>query len=177
MISVIMPSHNSDITLDRAVRSVLNQTYKDLELIIVDNGSVKLPKLSDDILMDSRVKMLVYAEVLGAAKARNIGVREASGEYVAFLDSDDYWTPDKLDKQIKVMEKFANQGESPRLVFTGRSIIDANGLETGRYIGCNKIEDGMGLSGMRKRTRGVNGTIEFESEVGFRINMLLPINR
>ena len=44
-------------------------------------------------------------------------------------------------------------------------------------IGCNKIEDGMGLSGMRKRTRGVNGTIEFESEVGFRINMLLPINR
>ena len=84
MISVIMPSHNSDITLDRAVRSVLSQTYKNLELIIVDNGSVKLPKLSDDILMDPRVKMLVYAEVLGAAKARNVGVREASGEYVAF---------------------------------------------------------------------------------------------
>lgn len=139
MISVIMPSHNSDITLDRAVRSVLNQTYKNLELIIVDNGSVKLPKLSDDILMDPRVKMLVYAEVLGAANARNVGVREASGEYVAFLDSDDYWTPDKLEKQIKVMEKFVVQGETPRLVFTGRSIVDAAGQETGRYIGCNKI--------------------------------------
>ena len=89
MISVIMPSHNSEKTLDRAVRSVLNQTYKDIELIIVDNGSVKLPRLSDDILMDTRVKMLVYAEVLGAAEARNVGVREAGGEYIAFLDSDD----------------------------------------------------------------------------------------
>ncbi len=139
MISVIMPSHNSEKTLDRAVRSVLNQTYKDIELIIVDNGSVKLPRLSDDILMDTRVKMLVYAEVLGAAEARNVGVREAGGEYIAFLDSDDYWTPDKLEKQIKVMERFVNQGETPRLVFTGRSIIDSDGRETGRYIGCNKI--------------------------------------
>ena len=141
MVSVIMPSHNSGSTLETAVRSVLGQTYNDLELIIVDNGSVVSPKLSDDILSDGRVRLIEYAEVLGAAEARNIGVSEARGDLIAYLDSDDYWAPDKLEKQIKVMGRFRRNGKAPVIVFSGREIIDEDGNDTGHYIGCDKVVD------------------------------------
>ncbi len=141
MVSVIMPSHNSGSTLETAVRSVLNQTYDNLELIIVDNGSIISPELSDDILSDGRVRLIEYAEILGAAEARNIGVSEAKGDLIAYLDSDDYWAPDKLEKQIKVMNRFRRNAKAPAIVFSGREIIDEEGNDTGHYIGCEKVVD------------------------------------
>ena len=98
MVSVIIPSHNSDKTLSKAVRSVLGQSYHNFEIIIVDNGSDNPPVLDDDIMSDPRVKLQVEKDSLGAAGARNLGIDMAKGDYIAFLDADDFWTSDKLGK-------------------------------------------------------------------------------
>ena len=141
MVSVIIPYHNNEYTLERAVRSVLEQTYKNLEVIIVDNGSDEPLKTENELYMDPRVRTYITPELLGASGARNAGIKLATGEYIAFLDADDYWEKDKLDKQLKVMERFRYKGEAPVICFTGRELVDENGNKLGRYIGCNKIVD------------------------------------
>lgn len=156
MISVIIPSHNNLTTLKKAVSSVLEQTYRNFEIIIIDNGSDE--SFSKEELIDTehlkevlgeneisqlndKVILLQVPESLGAAAARNKGLEMAKGEYIAFLDADDYWAEDKLDKQLKVMEKFSVNGDKPLICFTGRQIIDTDGNDTGRYVGCSKVVD------------------------------------
>ena len=141
MISVIIPYHNNEKTLDRAVDSVLKQTYTDLEIIIIDNGSNMPLDKTEGMYADSRLMIISTPEILGAAGARNLGVEKAKGDYIAFLDADDFWEPDKLDKQIKVMRKFTVRGEYPVICFTGRRMVNESGLDTGRYIGCEKVVD------------------------------------
>ena len=104
MISVIIPTYNRAKLLPRAVESVLNQTYQDIELIIVDDGS------TDDTMewvrgiKDDRVR---YAQLnhQGACAARNHGISIARGEYIAFQDSDDIWFMDKLEKQLAFLHE------------------------------------------------------------------------
>jgi len=139
MVSVIIPSYNNDNTLGKAVRSVLGQSYHNFEIIIVDNGSDKPPSLDDDIVSDPRVTLYVEKKSLGAAGARNRGIDLAKGDYIAFLDADDYWANDKLEKQLQVMENFTVDGKTPAICFSGRRIVDENGENTGHYIGCKKV--------------------------------------
>lgn len=136
MISVIVPYHNNERTVDESVESALNQSYKDIEVILVDNGSRKefIPKTKD-----TRLRVLRYEESLGAALARNEGVKNAKGEFVAFLDSDDIWEDDKLAKQMKIMEKARIHGEAPAICFTGRRLINVSGVDTGKIVGCDKV--------------------------------------
>ena len=104
LVSVIMPVYNSEKLLEKSVISVLSQTYSDLELILIDNMSV------DDSLkicrkfaeQDSRVKV-ISCERKGAAEARNTGIKIAQGSYIAFLDSDDLWSHNKLNHHVKFM--------------------------------------------------------------------------
>lgn len=104
LVSVVMPVYNREKTLKRAIDSVLSQTYTNLELIIVDDGStdnsVKIVEEYDD----QRIKLICEKLNGGANKARNIGIANASGEYIAFQDSDDEWVVDKLEIQINKME-------------------------------------------------------------------------
>ena len=99
-ISVVIPTYNRRETLTRAVESVQAQDYRVSEIIIVDDGSTdgsaELP-----ILADERIKYIVNAQNMGSQASRNRGIREATGDAIAFLDSDDYWRPDKIDLQIK----------------------------------------------------------------------------
>ena len=139
MVSVIIPSHNSDKTLGKAVRSVLGQTYHNFEIIIVDNGSEYPAVLEPDLYSDPRVSLHIESEPLGAAGARNRGLDMANGEYIAFLDADDFWTSDKLEKQIHVMETFTVDGKAPDICFSGRRIVNESGESTGHYIGCKKV--------------------------------------
>jgi teichuronic acid biosynthesis glycosyltransferase TuaG len=139
MVSVIIPSHNSDKTLSKAIRSVLGQSYHNFEILVIDNGSKVPPVLEEDIASDPRVKLYVEEEALGAAGARNRGIDLAKGDFIAFLDSDDFWAPDKLDKQLKVMEKFEVDGKLPDICFSGRRIVNESGENTGHYIGCKKV--------------------------------------
>ena len=102
-VSVIIPCFNSQNTIREAVDSVLAQTMQDFELIIVDDGSTDHSK---QILSEygDQVNYL-YRENGGQSAARNSGIRAAGGEYLAFLDADDLWLPEKLEKQIRNMEE------------------------------------------------------------------------
>lgn len=104
MISVIIPTYNREKTILNAVNSVLKQTYKDIEVIVVDDGSKDNTAQVFKHVKDSRVKY-IYQENAGACVARNNGIKHARGEYIAFNDSDDIWYQDKLLKQISVIEK------------------------------------------------------------------------
>lgn len=104
LISVIIPTYNRAHLIKRSATSVLNQTYKNLELIIVDDGSKDNTKEVIDSLNDKRI-VYVKQDNQGVSMARNNGVAIAKGEYIAFQDSDDVWHTDKLEKQIQAIQK------------------------------------------------------------------------
>lgn len=104
LVSIIMPSYNTADYIGRSIESVIAQTYTNWELIIVDDCSLDS---TDDVvheyLSDNRIKYLKNASNSGAAVSRNYALREAVGDWIAFLDSDDLWHPEKLEKQISFM--------------------------------------------------------------------------
>lgn len=105
--SVIMPAYNSEKYIDEAIESVIRQTYKNWELIIVNDASTddteKIIKSYEE--KDKRIKLISLAENQGVANARNMAIQIAEGRYIAFLDADDYWEKEKLQEQIKFMKK------------------------------------------------------------------------
>lgn len=103
LVSVIMPVYNRVDTIKRAVDSVLSQTYSNIELIVVDDGSTDNTLSIIQSYADDRIRVLCQ-EHGGANKARNYGIVNAKGDYIAFQDSDDEWLPDKLRIQIEQME-------------------------------------------------------------------------
>lgn len=107
-ISVIMPLYNAARYLPEAIQSVLMQTYEDFELICIDDCSTDNTGiiLADFQKKDNRIKILVNEERLGAAGARNKGLKEAHGEYIAFLDGDDIYDEEVLEKAYHAMEKY-----------------------------------------------------------------------
>ncbi len=105
LVSVIMPSWNTEKYIADSMQSVINQTYSNWELIIVDDCSTDN---TDEVVAsfnDSRIKYLHNEKNCGAALTRNRALREARGEWIAFLDSDDLWAPEKLQRQIDFMKK------------------------------------------------------------------------
>ena len=106
LVSVIMPSYNTGEYIAASVGSVIAQTYTDWELIIVDDCSTDdTDAVLRPLLSDKRIRYIKNKVNSGAAVCRNRALREASGRWIAFLDSDDIWLPDKLDKQIRFMEE------------------------------------------------------------------------
>ena len=105
LISVIVPIYNVEKYLERCVNSILNQTYKNIEIILVDDGSPdKCPQICDEYKnMDSRVKV-IHKENGGLSDARNYGLSIATGKYVSFVDSDDYIHEETYEKMIKALE-------------------------------------------------------------------------
>lgn len=105
LVSIIMPSYNTADYIGESINSILNQTYQNFEIIIVDDCSTDN---TDEVIAgfkDDRIKYLKNEENSGAAISRNRAIRNAKGKWVAFLDSDDVWMPEKLEKQIKFMEE------------------------------------------------------------------------
>ncbi len=103
-VSVVIPTYNRAATIEKAVRSVLEQTYDTLEVIVVDDGSTDNTRQIIEEIGDPRLRYL-WQENSGACAARNHGAEQAKGAYIAFHDSDDIWHPDKLEKQMKLLEK------------------------------------------------------------------------
>jgi glycosyltransferase involved in cell wall biosynthesis len=103
-VSVIIPTYNRAHLVDRAIQSVLNQTYHDFELIVVDDGSTDSTEEVVRSIKDPRIRYTRHNQNRGGSAARNSGIKMARGEYIAFQDSDDEWLPEKLDKQMRVFE-------------------------------------------------------------------------
>ena len=108
LVSVIMPTHNSSKFLAASIESVLNQTYHNLELLITDDCSTDSTRdmLKSYAETDCRIKVEYLTEHGGPAVTRNKSIERATGCYIAFCDSDDRWFPDKLEKQIRHMDKY-----------------------------------------------------------------------
>lgn len=107
LVSIIMPNYNGEKYLKETLDSVLNQTYENWELLFVDDCSTDRSVEIVKSYKDSRIKLLLNETNSGAATSRNYALREAKGKWIAFLDSDDLWTNDKLEKQVEFMEKNA----------------------------------------------------------------------
>ncbi len=106
-VSVIIPVHNSRKYIEKCINSVINQTYKNLEIIIVDDNSIDNSVNIIKSIKDKRIKLIELKENNGAAQARNKGIEVSTGEYICFLDSDDYWYNKKIEKQLKFIKNKA----------------------------------------------------------------------
>lgn len=135
LVSIIMPSYNTGKYIGKSIESVLNQTYQNWELIIVDDCSTDNTDKIVTAINDTRIKYIKNTCNSGAAISRNRALREAKGRWIAFLDSDDLWMPKKLEKQIRFM-KIHEYAFS----YTNYEEIDIDGIVTGvKVSGPKKI--------------------------------------
>lgn len=121
LVSIIMPAYNAEKTLHQAVTSVLEQTYGDFELLIIDDCSTDTTRslAQEFCARDCRIRLLCNEANSGASKTRHHGVSQARGQWLAFLDSDDAWAADKLEKQITLQKH-----SGADLIFTGSAFMD-----------------------------------------------------
>ena len=124
LVSIITPSYNSEKFIKQCIKSVIAQTYTNWEMLIIDDCSIDN---SGEIIKsfaekNKKIKNIFLENNVGAAEARNTAIRQAKGQYIAFLDSDDVWEPQKLEKQIKFME-----GNDIAFSFTSYTPISEDG--------------------------------------------------
>ncbi len=130
LVSIIMPSYNTEKFISETIDSVLTQTYTNWELIIVDDCSTdNTDEVVKSFLSDDRIKYIKNEKNSGAAFSRNRALCEAKGKWIAFLDSDDVWLPEKLEKQIAFMEK-----NDYHFSYTNYIEIDEFSIPNGRVI-------------------------------------------
>ena len=130
LVSIIMPSYNTANYIAQSIQSVLSQSYESWELLIVDDCSTdNTDEIVKPYLADERIRYLKNKKNSGAAMCRNYALREAKGKWIAFLDSDDLWLPDKLDNQINFMKK-----HNYRFSYTNYAEIDVDGNANGVIV-------------------------------------------
>jgi glycosyltransferase involved in cell wall biosynthesis len=131
-VSVIMPCYNHAHFVGESVAAILGQTFKDLELIVVDDKSKddSVALVQALATKDARLKLIVHEQNQGASRSRNDGLRAASGEFVAFCDADDLWKPDKLERQINLLTKHPDYD----VTYCDSEIINETGRLTGELF-------------------------------------------
>lgn len=138
LVSIITPSYNSGKYIIEAINSVLNQSYQNWELLIIDDFS---KDNSREIIInfskqDSRIKYILLENNIGAAEARNIAFREAKGRFIAFLDSDDVWYPNKLECQLEFMNK-----NNYAFTFSSYDLMTGEGVRMSKVVNVPKEID------------------------------------
>jgi glycosyltransferase involved in cell wall biosynthesis len=124
LVSIIIPCYNSANYISETIKSVLAQTYKNFELIIIDDGSTDRSAEIITFFHDERI-IYNYQKNSGAPAAKNNAIKKAKGNYISFLDSDDLWEREKIEKQLSIIDRFD-------AVFCDYKIIDENGVLTGQ---------------------------------------------
>ena len=128
LVSVITPLYNSERFIRDALQSVLDQTHTNVELLVIDDGS---PDHSADLVEsigDPRIQVFRQSNT-GPCRARNSGIARAKGDFIGFIDHDDYWAPDKLEKHIAHLERSPSVGIS----YGPSAFMDENGDRLGLY--------------------------------------------
>lgn len=129
LVSIIVPVYNAEKFLNDTIKTVLEQTYNNFELLLINDcstdNSIKLIKKYSD----KRIKLINNKVNSGAAVSRNNGIKEAKGRYICFLDADDLWHKEKLEKQVKFMKE-----KNCAFSFTGYEFADENGIPNGKKV-------------------------------------------
>ena len=133
LISIVVPVYNAERFIRETIESVEAQTYTNWELLLVEDGSTDgTVVLLEELLSaknDKRVKLIKQPSNAGAAEARNRGVREAAGRYIAYLDADDIWLPEKLEHELHFMQE-----KDIAFAFTGYEFADEQAVGTGKVV-------------------------------------------
>ena len=132
LVSIIVPSYNAATYIGETIRSVIAQTYPEWEMVIADDCSVDqtLESIRSFAQHDARIRFIALTRNGGPAAARNAALEQARGRWIAFLDSDDLWLPEKLARSMAHARR-----ENAALVFTGFRRMSADGARVGHYIG------------------------------------------
>lgn len=137
LVSIIMPVYNDTVYVKEAIMSILGQTYPKWELLLVDDGStMDIYAAIKDLLSEERIRFIRLPENRTVAGARNAGIAAARGRYLAFLDSDDWWMPEKLEKQVRFMQE-----NNMAMSFTSYRRVLANGQKVGRVLKAELVVD------------------------------------
>jgi glycosyltransferase involved in cell wall biosynthesis len=131
LISVVIPAYNYARYLDQAIESVLSQTYENIEIIVVDDGSIDNTQQVVTGIHHPQLKY-IYQENRGLSAARNTGIRSSHGEFIGFLDADDYWLPSKLVFQMELFQKLPDSG----LIYGGYNVVN----KVGDFLACRTPE-------------------------------------
>lgn len=132
LISIIVPVYNAGAYIRETISMVAAQTYGNWELLLVDDGSEddSREKIRESMESgDARIRLIEKQQNEGAARARNIGIEASKGRYVAFLDADDLWMPDKLEKELAFMKE-----KQAAFVFTAYEFGDEDAKRTGKVV-------------------------------------------
>jgi glycosyltransferase involved in cell wall biosynthesis len=121
LISVLISVYNGEQTIRETIQSILNQTFEDFEIIVINDGSTDLTLEVLNSIPDPRIKVFSYPNA-GLNASRNRGISHASGEYVSFIDADDLWTPDKLEGQLKALQ----ENTDAAIAYSWTDYIDEN---------------------------------------------------
>ena len=159
LVSIVTPVYNAERFIEKTIKSVLAQTYEDFEMILVDDCS---PDKSEVVIrnlaaLDSRIKYVKLDENAGAAVARNTGLEHAQGQYIAFIDSDDVWKPEKLSKQIAYMKT-----NNYSFTYTNFEMVE----EDGKIINASvPLPERLNYSGLLKNTAIACSTVIIDRKV------------
>lgn len=158
LVSIIMPAYYAEEYIEQSVRSVIGQTYENWELFIIDDCSrdSTLEIIKGLASEDSRLKVISLKNNVGPALARNEGLKLAHGRYIAFLDSDDFWLPKKLQCSLEAMKE-----QSADLVYTAYRRVNAQGTEEGRLI---KVPSTMTYKKLLSNTVITTSTVVYDTK-------------
>lgn len=167
-VSIITPIYNAEKYIVETIQSVVEQSYKNWEYILIDDcstdNSVKL--ILEKFKDDERIKIISAPENGGAGRARNIGLDSATSSYIAFLDSDDIWHPEKLEKQMSLMISL-----DASIIHTSYSFIDEDGNKISGHV---SVSDKVDLNSYMRNTEiGMSTSLINKSKVGdFRLHTM-----
>ncbi|CAM4334080.1 glycosyltransferase family 2 protein [Bacillus albus] len=146
LISIIIPTYNAERFILNTINSIKEQTYENWEIIVIDDCSSDntLQIVKGQQAIDKRIRIIKLKNNSGAAIARNTGINSAKGKYVAFLDSDDLWLPEKLEKQFAFMQE-----NDIAFSFTSYQIINQDGTSTDKFV---HVPEKIHYNGLLKNT-------------------------
>ena len=160
MVSIVVPVYHAQRFIEETMDSVLAQTYEDWELLLVVDGSsdptIAVIEEYIEKKQEKRIRLLIQENNKGAALARNRGVQEAKGRYLAYLDADDLWKPQKLEKELHFMQE-----KDAAFVFTGYEFADENAVGTGKVV---HVPERLTYRQALKNTTIFTTTVMFDTE-------------
>ena len=166
LVSVIVPVFNAGKWIEDTILSVKSQTYKDWELILVDDGSADNSMEIMRSYESDNIRIIDDGSNKGAAYARNMGVKAARGRYICYIDADDLWSPDKLEKQLA----FADENDAA-FTFTGYEFADASGVGVQKIV---RVPKTIGYRQALKNTTIFTSTVMFDMDKLDKDDIMMP---